>query len=86
METLNNRTKATGPGFVSIPTGHAMGVPTFMTGYFIGEYADDGRHALVDFLGNNDMVTVKVVASAMLEATDAEIDDAIKTGFLPAFD
>ena len=73
------RQLATESGFVSVPTGSAFGKPTFMTGFFTGEFNDNGS-AMVEFLleNDNENPTVKVGVSpySMYVATDHEIAEA----------
>lgn len=71
---------ATESGFVSVPTGSSFGKPTFMTGWFTGEFNGNGS-ALVEFIIENDdneYPTVKVGVSpySMYVATDHEIAEA----------
>ena len=80
-EIVQRRQRATEAGFVSIPTGHAWGIPTFMTGMWYGDRNHNGC-PLVEFLvekdesGYHHAVRVVVVESAMLIATDEEIAEA----------
>ncbi len=68
-----DRERATAPGFVWIPTGHALGIPSGIVGYWHGE-RDEKSNPQVEFTTG----IVSVDASAIFTATDTEIDnDAI---------
>lgn len=72
------RKLATEPGFVSIPTGHMFGKPTYMTGYYHGERDKKGRPLVEFILEKGKTATVSVVESSMYEATEHESDAAAK--------